>query len=166
MRRAARALVALSLASAVLALPRVSEAQGNRRTGVTITGFPRTVTSTTPDDFDAGFVSLGSTTFTVQLRTNAGAGGFSPRVTTVNVRCGAPCPGTAGQLQWRRADLGVWNSLSTAFNTVESRTATFNGINDPWTNSIEWRYVLLWATTPPAAQVQYPIDFELVVTAP
>lgn len=161
-----RALSAVGVAIAMLGLSHVAEAQGNRRTNVTVAGFPLTVTNTTPADFDAAFVTFGSTSFTVDLRTNVGGGGFSPRVTTVNVRCGAPCPGTVGQLQWRRADLGIWNSLSTAFNTVESRTAAFNGVNDPWTNSMEWRYVLLWATTPPSAQVQFPIDFELVVTAP
>ncbi len=153
------------------AVPRVgAEAQGNRRTNLTTTGFPVTATTTTPVDYDAGFVAIGSTGFTVDLRTNTGGGGFSPRVTTVRVRCGSPCPASGtlpvSGLEWRRADLGVWIPLTTAFAEVEARTATFNGTNDPWSNSIFWRYALTWAGTPPTAETQYYIEWELQVTAP
>lgn len=172
MRRAVRRIVASSsLAVLVLAaLAPLASAQGNRRTNVTTTGFPLTAPSTSPADFDAGFVDIGSTTFTVDLRTNAGAGGFSPRVTTINVQCAAPCPasGTAALsgLQWRRADLGVWNTLTTAYVQVESRTATFNGANDPWQNTLMWRYLLSWTGTPPASATDFYVRLELVVTAP
>lgn len=159
------------LAVALLALlPAMASAQGNRRTNITTTGFPLSVTQTTPTDYDAGFVTLGTTSFTVDLRTNNGAGGFSPRQTTVRVRCGGACPasGTAAlnRLQWRRADLGVWNPLTTAFVDVETRVATFNGANDPWSNSLQWRYTLDWASVPPAAATAFYIEVELQVTAP
>lgn len=164
-----RLLLALSLIAAASA-PGAAEAQGNRRTNLTTTGFPITATTTTPVDYDAGFVAIGSTTFTVNLTTNAGAGGFSPRVTTVRVRCGSPCPASGtlpvSGLEWRRADLGAWTPLTTAFADVEVRTATFNGTNDPWSNSIFWRYALTWAGVPPTAQTQYFIEFQLQVTAP
>ncbi len=160
-----RAVLSVLLGSALVASP--SGAQGNRRTNVTVSGFPLTVASTTAAAFTAGAVTFGTTSFTVDLRTNSGGGGFSPRVTTVQVRCGAGCPASVAQVQWRRADLGTWNSLSTVFTTIEARTATFNNpASDPWSRSMEWRYVLLWATTPPSAQRQFSIDFQLVVTAP
>jgi hypothetical protein len=171
-RRAVQSIVATcSLVALVLAaLAPQAQAQGNRRTNITTTGFPLATTSTSPADFDAGFVSIGSTTFTIDLRTNTGAGGFSPRVTTVNVQCAAPCPATGttalSGLQWRRADLGVWNTLTTSYVLVESRTAAFNGANDPWQNTLEWRYLLSWTGTPPAAATDFYIRFELVVTAP
>lgn len=149
--------------------PRTLEGQGQRRTEITLSGFPISNVSTAPADFDAGFVLLGSTSWTVDLTRNQGAGGFSPRVTTVNVVCAAPCPASGtlpvGSLEWRRADLGVWNPLSTTPTLVETRTATFNGTNDPWTNSVQWRYALSWTGTPPSAAT-FNVAFELVVTAP
>lgn len=170
MGRAPRRHILLLLLIAFGFVPVLAEAQGNRRTNLTTTGFPIGATTTTPVDFDAGFVSIGSTGFTIDLRTNAGGGGFSPRVTTVRVRCGSPCPASGtlpvSGLEWRRADLGVWNPLTTAFVEVETRTATFNGTNDPWSNSVFWRYALTWTGTPPTAQTQYFLEFELQVTAP
>ncbi len=162
-----RAFVLLTLACGAAA---PLEGQGNRRTSLTVTGLPLSVATTTTADFDAGSVSLGSMSFVVDLRTNVGGGGFSPRVTTVQVRCGAPCPTsgtlTVGALQWRRSDLGVWNALTTAFVTVETRTAAFNGVNDPWGNSIFWRYALTWTGTPPTAATAFQLEFQLTVAAP
>lgn len=140
------------------------EAQG-RRTVLTITGLPLAVASTSPNDFDAGSVSIGSNGFSVDLTTNSG-GGFSPRVTTVNVRCAVGCPAGVTNLQWRRNDLGTWNTLTTTFALVESRTAAFSGVNDPWSNSIFWRYQLTWTGSPPAAITTFNLEFQLVVTAP
>lgn len=141
------------------------QGQTNRLTVLTLSGFPLNVSTTTTADFDAGAVSLGTTGINVDLTTNAG-GGFATRVTTVNVQCGLPCPAGVTSLQWRRNDLGVWNTLTTAYVLVEARTATYNGVNDPWSNSILWRYVVGWTTNPPAATEQYLIRFELVVSAP
>lgn len=168
--RAARRLTLLLHLLAFGFIPPLAEAQGNRRTNLTTTGFPIGATTTTPVDYDAEFVSIGSTSFTVDLRTNAGGGGFSPRETTVRVRCGTPCPASGtlavSGLEWRRADLGAWNPLTTAFADVEERVATFNGANDPWSNSLFWRYALTWTGTPPTAQTQFYIEFQLQVLAP
>jgi hypothetical protein len=71
-----------------------------------------------------------------------------------------------GGLQWRRADLATWNTLTTAFVTVEARTATFNGANDPWNNAMFWRYVLTYTGTPPTAASEFRIQYQLQVTAP
>lgn len=169
--RATGALIALAAASLLaVAAPSELNAQGNR-TRLTLSGFPLSVTSTSPADFDAGAVTLGTTSFTVDLTTNGGGGGFSPRVTTVQVQCRLACPNSGtlpvGSLQWRRADLGTWNTLTTSFVQVESRTAAYNGTNDPWSNSMVWRYVLSWTGRPPTTtDTQFRISYRLVVTAP
>jgi len=161
--------VALLLAIVGLIAPELG-AQGQRLSVLTLSGFPLTSTTTTVANFDAGFVSIGTTSFTVDLTRNAGGGGFSPRVTTVQVLCALPCPASGtlppGALQWRRADLGAWNAIGTTGALVETRTATFNGANDPWGNSVDWRYALSWTGTPPTDATQFNIAFELVVTAP
>lgn len=139
------------------------------QTNLAVAGWPLTVTTTSGADFEAGFVALGTTTFTVNATSNL----FSlrtNRVTTVGVRCVAACPrsGTlalAG-LQWRRNDLATWNTLTTAVVTVEQRTLTYNGTNDPWSNSVSWRYLLDWTATPPTAASQFRVQFNLVVTSP
>lgn len=153
-----------ALAVLLVGLAAPVEAQG-RRTVLTIAGLPLAVTSTSPNDFDAGSVSIGSNTISVDLTTNSG-GGFSPRVTTVNVRCAVGCPVGVTNLQWRRDDSGVWNTLTTTFAFVESRTATFGGLNDPWSRSLFWRYELTWTGSPPAAVTTFNLEFQLVVTAP
>jgi hypothetical protein len=145
-----------------------ARAQGGRRTALAVTGLPFTVTQTTPSDFDAGSVILGTLTFTVDATANTPV--FSPRATTVNVRCFAPCPASgtlnAAALQWRRGDLGTWNTLTTTLALVETRNVTFNGANDPWSNTIQFRYLLSWAGTPPTAATQFRVELELVVAAP
>jgi hypothetical protein len=167
--RLAMRLVVLTIALAV-GLPVRGGAQGNRRTTLAVTGLPLTATTTMATDFDAGSISLGSVAFTVDLTTNSGGGGFSPRVTTVQLRCGAPCPASGtlavGSLEWRRADLGTWNALTTTYVTVESRTATFNGTDDPWGNSVFWRYLLAWTSNPPTAATEWRLEFQLTVSAP
>lgn len=164
-RRPALHLLALTLGAMALATP--AEAQGGRRTFLYVTGFPRTATSTVAD-FVAGFVTLGTVTFTVDATANNP--NFSPRVTTVNVRCFAPCPATgtlpSAALQWRRGDLGIWNPISTAYALVEQRTLVFGGANDPWSNTIAWRFAVDWATHPPTAATSYYIQLQLVVAAP
>jgi len=156
---------ALVIASALTLGAKVLSAQPPRRTVLTVTGFPLAVTQTTTTDFDAGSVAIGSVSFSVDLTTNQG-GGFPTRVTTVNVRCGPACTGNFGRLQWRRSDLGTWNTLTSSFALVESRTAVFNGTNDPWSNSVFWRYQLAYASDPPSGPSEHQIEFQLVVTAP
>jgi hypothetical protein len=171
-RHAWRAGALLCGALALSAVP--AGAQGGpppgvgRRTAITVSGLPFNVTAITPADFDAGFVILGTMNFTVDATGNNPA--FSPRVATVNLRCFAPCPATgtlaATGLQWRRGDLGTWNALTTTLTLVQSRPMTFNGANDPWSNTVQFRYLLSWATTAPAPVTQFQLEVQLVVTAP
>ena len=140
-----------------------------RRTSLAVTGLPVTITNISAADFEAGFRLLGTATFTVDATSNNPA--FSPRLTTVNVRCFAPCPATgplaAAGLQWRRGDLGTWNTLTTTQTLVETRTVTFGGANDPWTNTIQFRYLLDWGTTAPStAPTTFQVELQLTVAAP
>jgi len=132
---------------------------------LTISGLPLSKTSTPPSDFDAGAAAWGSTSFEVDVRSNG-----PQKVTTVSVRCATPCPATGGlslsRVQWRRADLGTWNTLTTAYAIVETRNAQRNVLNDPWTNSIFWRYQLDWVLTPPAAASRFNLQFQLTVSSP
>ena len=139
-----------------------------QQTVLTLSGWPLTVTSTTGGDFEVGAVSLGSTTFSVDATTNVPA--KSPRSTTVQVQCVPACPrsGTlplAG-LQWRRSDQAAWTTLTTAYADIETRTVTFNGLNDPWSQTVLWRYALSWTANPPTAASQFRLRFRLVVAAP
>lgn len=168
MRRGA--LLGLLLCLAVPARAQGGPPPGvGRRTALTVTGLPVTVSNISASDFEAGSRVLGSLTFTVDATSNNPA--FSPRLTTVNVRCFAPCPTTgtlaATGLQWRRGDLAAWNALTTTQTLVETRTVTFGGTNDPWTNSIQFRYLLDWATTAPTtAPTTFQVEVQLTVAAP
>ena len=152
-------LVLLSL----LATPAMVAAQ---RTRIQLTGFPITFTAPTGADFDAGFIQAATAgTFTVEARQ-----GPETRTTIVSIRCSAPCPSTGTKalstLQWRRSDLGTWNTLTTTDTQVEQRVIVPNGSNDPWTNSIQWRFLLSWMGDPPSATANFNIIFTLTVTVP
>ena len=69
-------------------------------------------------------------------------------------------------VQWRRDDQVTWTTLTTGYVTIEQRTATFNGVNDPWSRTILWRYQLNWTTNPPTAVTAYYVRFRLTVAAP
>lgn len=157
-------LAALLLVAASVGSAHEASAQG-RRTTLTLSGFPLTASTTTTDEFDNGFSALGSTSFTVDLTTNNNAS-FLNRRTTVSIACAAPCPAGSSNLQWRRADQATWNTLTTTFVTVEERVATFGGANDPWGNTLAWRYLLSWTGSPPTAAQQFRIQMQLITSAP
>jgi hypothetical protein len=69
-RLLALVLVPMGLMTATLG------AQGQRTSTLSLSGFPLTSTTTTVANFDAGFVSIGTTSFVVDLPRNQGAGGF------------------------------------------------------------------------------------------
>ncbi len=157
--------VAVGLSCAFLA---ARPAAAQRNTVLAVTGLPLQVTTTTANDFDANAVILGTFAFTVNLTSNSPS--FTPRQTTVQVRCESPCPNTGTlqetSLQWRRIDLGTWNTLTTGYSTIEVRDAVYNGTNDPWGNSVQWRYNISWTGTPPTALTRWRIRLRLQVAAP
>ena len=154
-----RALFALI----ALLLPAMATAQ---RTRITTTGFPITFSAPTGADFEAGFIVAATTaTFSVEARS-----GTEVRTTTVSIRCAAPCPSTGTKalstLQWSRVDLGTWNTLTTADAQIEQRVITPNVTNDPWSNSLAWRFLLSWTGDPPSAASNFNIIITLTVTVP
>ena len=136
-------------------------------TTLTVVGFPLAFPTPTGAHFVAGFIqSATSTTFTV----NATLGVLTQRTTIVSVRCGTPCPAAGtkslASLQWSRQDLGTWQSLTTTDAFVEQRVVFINGLNDPWSNTLNWRFLLDWTGDPPAANTRFNIRFTLTVTVP
>lgn len=152
---------------ACLVMPSASVGAQPSRTSLTTSGLPLAVVSTTGADFDAGFVLLGSSTFTVE---GTGRTKDFPRTTTVQIGCGVPCPATGtaalNALQWRRDDQVTWTTVGTGFTTIEARAMLADGTDNTWGRTLFWRYVLDWTTTPPATDTQFLIDFQLVVTSP
>jgi hypothetical protein len=135
-------IAAISLAVALFASP--LEAQ---KTILTVTGGIVTFPAPTAADYDAGYIDSPGMTFTINAQTGAS------RTTTVSIRSTSASLGggkSIGELQWRRSDLAVWNSIALTDAQVEQRVQVRNGVNDPWSNTIFFRMLLDWTTDPPA----------------
>ena len=135
-------------------------------TFLTIDGFPVNIT-TTGADFVAGHHDAATpTSFVV----DAWLGTTALREATVSLRCGSPCPSSGtksiSSIQWRRADLGTWNTLTTSNVVVEQRNMARGGVNDPWGNDIYWRFTLNWLADAPGVTGVYNIIFTLTLAAP
>jgi len=157
--------VLLALALLVIGSPALVAGQ---RISLTVTGFPITFPTPTGADFAAGYIeSPAPTTFTVDALTGSVQ---LLRTTTVSVRCRTPCPATgskpAGTLQWRRADQATWHTLTTTDTPVETRQVQRMRSNDPWSNSIYWRFLLDWGSDPPGPLSRFDIIVTLTVTSP
>lgn len=104
----------------------------------------------TATDYVNGYVySATGVLFTVDATSDAG----QAMTTTVAIKSTSANLGNAkllADLQWRRSDLATWNSITLANVNVESRSQTFNGANDPWSNTIFFRMKLTWTTDAPA----------------
>ena len=139
-------IAAISLAVALFASPLT--AQPAPKTILTLTGGTIAFAAPTADDYDAGFKdSPTGVTFTVNAQTGAS------RTTTILIRSTSASLGggkAIGELQWRRSDLAVWNSITLTDAQVEQRVQIRNGLNDPWSNTIFFRMLLNWTTDPPA----------------
>jgi hypothetical protein len=135
-------------AAIALALTLFASSLAAQKTILTVTGGTLTFPAPTAADFDAGYInSPTGATFTV----NAQTGGS--RTTTVTISSTSATLGggkVIGELQWRRSDLAVWNSMAVTDAQVEQRVQVRNGLNDPWNNTIFFRMLLNWTTDPPA----------------
>jgi hypothetical protein len=104
----------------------------------------------TATDYVNGYVySATGVLFTVDATSDAG----QAMTTTVAIKSTSANLGNAkvlADLQWRRSDLATWNSITLANVNVESRSQTFNGANDPWSNTIFFRMKLAWTKDAPA----------------
>lgn len=124
-----------------------------QRLRLTLTsGAPIAFPTVTEAHYDAGSVQANAPlAFSLALTGGAAA---TLRTGIVSIRGAAAVMGGSkpiGDLQWRRNDLGTWNSLTTVNATVESRTMRRNpALNTPWSNSVVLRTLLSWANDPPA----------------
>jgi hypothetical protein len=136
-------IAAISLAVALFASP--LEAQ---RTILTLTSGTIAFAPPTATDYDAGYTdSPTGVAFAVNAQTGTN------RTTTISIRSTSASLGSGkaiGELQWRRSDLAVWNSITLTDAQVEQRVQVRNGLNDPWGNTIFFRMLLNWTTDPPA----------------
>lgn len=152
--RGASTKVGLSFAlSLLLAAPVAAQ-----KTTLTLSGGTITFPAPTAADYIVGWInSSNGVTFTVNAQNGAS------RTTTVLLRAISATLGNGkliGDLQWRRADLATWNSISVSDTQVEQRIVIRNGVNDPWTNTIFFRMVLNWTTDSPAT---YSADYQLTL---
>ena len=119
-------------------------------TTLTLAGNTITFPAPTATDYTNGWVnSTTGVTFTVDA-TSSGGGS---NTTTIQIRSTSANLGGGkllADLQWRRSDLATWNSITIGDVNVEARSQTFNGANDPWSNTIFFRMLLSWTTDAPA----------------
>ena len=130
----------------------VSDAAAQRLRLTIPSGAPIAFPNATEAFYDAGSVAATvPLAFTLQI--TGGAGG-TLRTGILSIRAASATMGGSkpiGDLQWRRNDLGTWNSLTTVNVTVESRTMRRTPVlNNPWSNSVLFRTLLSWANDPPA----------------
>ena len=137
---------AISLALALLASPLAAQ---NPKTTLILAGATITFPAPTATDYINGFVnSATGVTFTIDA-TN----GNQSHTTTVSIRASSASLGNGkvlADLQWRRSDLAIWNSITSTNVQVEQRIQVRNVLNDPWTNTIFFRMLLKWTTDAPA----------------
>lgn len=135
-------------AAIALALTLFASSLAAQRTILTVAGGTVTFPAPTAADFDAGYIdSPTGATFTINAQTGAS------RTTTISISSTSATLGggkVIGELQWRRSDLAVWNSMAVTDAQVEQRVQVRNGLNDPWNNTIFFRMLLNWTTDPPA----------------
>jgi hypothetical protein len=154
-------LLAHALFALALVAPREVRAQQGT---LTVINAPAALSAPAAADYNAGFV-VGPTaiTFTVGLS----GGGNTPRTTIVSIRSTATTMGGTkpiGDLQWRRADLGTWNSITTSDVVIQTVTP-FRRNDPPWSNAIFFRALLSWTTDPPGSYLA-PLVLTLTVTTP
>ena len=145
MRSSVAAGVSLLLALLCFASPVTAQSTTLALSGNVIT-FP----APTATDYVNGYVYSTGVLFTVDATSSSG----QANVTTVVIKSTSANLGNGkvlADLQWRRSDLATWNTITLANVTVETRNQTFNGANDPWSNTIFFRMKLTWTTDAPAA---------------
>jgi len=137
-----RLAISSSIALALFASPLAAQ-----KTSLTLSGGTITFPAPTATDYINGFVN---STTGVTFSVNA-INGLS-RTTTISIRTTSANLGggkAIADLQWRRSDLAIWNSISLTDAQVEQMIVVNKGLNDPWANTIFFRMNLNWATDAP-----------------
>ena len=151
------------LAAAALSVlgPQIAYAQAAT---LTLVNAPVSLPSPTVADYNAGFVAAATgITFTVDIT----SGPNTKRTTIVSIRSTAATMGGTkpiGDLQWRRADLGTWNSVTTSDVVVQTVTPFRKG-DPPWSNTLFFRSLLSWTADSPGSY-SAPLVLTLTVTTP
>jgi hypothetical protein len=145
----ARSLLSVSTsAAALLALVLFASPVAAQKTIITLTNATVTFPTPTATDYINGYVDAATgVTFTLNAQTG------TARTTTISIRAGSVDLGggkVIGDLQWRRSDLAVWNSITPTDTQIEQRIVVRGVSNDPWNNTIFFRMLLRWASDPPA----------------
>ena len=121
----------------------------NPKTDLTLSGGTVTFPAPTATDYINGYVySTSGVGYTVDA-TN----GAASHTTTISIRATSANLGNGkslADLEWRRSDLAVWNSITTTNAQVEQKVVVINLLNDPWSNTIFFRMKLSWASDAPA----------------
>lgn len=161
MGRAARGIPGVLAVVALLAPVRGTRAQAAT---LTLTNAPNVFPTPTVTDYDAGVVTEATgITFTVDITTGPNV----LRTTIVSLRATSATLGggkPVGDLEWRRADLATWNTMTTADVVVESRSGV-RRVDPPWSNTVFFRILLSWTGDPPGTY-SAPLVFALTVTTP
>ena len=153
----------IGVASASLACAAVFFASPLTAQSSTLTLANNTITFPAPTatDYINGYVNSATG---VKFTVDATSSGGGPVVTTIAIRSTSANLGGGkilSDLRWRRSDLVAWNQITTGDVTVEARTQTFNGANDPWNNTIFFRMILTWTTDAPAT---YSATYRITLT--
>lgn len=152
-----RLSVAIVAALALAASPLAAQ---NPKTDLNLAGATITFAAPTATDYAAGWInSPTGVTFTIDATL-----GNQSHTTTVLIRATSANLGGGkliGDLQWRRADLPAWNSITATDAQVEQRIQIRNGLNDPWGNTVFFRMLLNWTTDVPRT---YSANYRITLT--
>lgn len=145
----ARSLLSVSTsAAALLALVLFASPVAAQKTVLTLTNATVTFPAPTATDYINGYVDAATgVTFTLNAQTG------TERTTTISIRASSVDLGggkVIGDLEWRRSDLAIWNSITPTDAQIEQRIVIRGVSNDPWSNTIFFRMLLRWASDPPA----------------
>jgi hypothetical protein len=135
-------------AAVTLALVLFASPLAAQKTTLTLASGAVTFPAPTAADYINGYVDA-PTGMTFTVSSNNGL----QRTTTISIRSISANRGggkAIADLEWRRSDLAIWNSITLTDAQVEQRTVINKVLNDPWSNTIFFRMLLNWTTDAPA----------------
>ena len=145
------------LACAILSLAKPLAGQAHT---LALAGNVITFPAPTAVDYNAGFINSTGVTFTVNS-TQSGGGSATTTIAIKSTSANLGSGKVLADLQWRRSDLATWNTITLVNVNVEARSVTFNGLNDPWSNTIFFRMLLSWTKDIPAT---YTANYTITLT--
>jgi hypothetical protein len=156
MRSISATSASVACAALIFSSPLVAQS-----TTLTLANNTITFPAPTAADYVNGYVN---STTGVMFTVDATSSGGGSQTTTIAIRSTSANLGggkVLADLRWRRSDLVAWNPITVGDVTVEARSQTFNGLNDPWSNTIFFRMLLNWTTDAPAT---YSANYRITLT--